>query len=202
MAELPLSRIVIDSEPDWLRVKKNVSDAMMEVMETRLASMPGGKDGDAARTMRRELEARLVQIQERMFEMSKYNLQVNGQNYEDFVQATEGFDEVLDRKIWGLHTEKVDHETRIAERRKKMPESINRLELDLEMRRTEAEWLPDDLDDENVEEISKPLRHDEVKETFQTVVSNLSEAVKSAPLQLQRAQRAQTVRDEITSMPL
>ncbi|KAE8539402.1 hypothetical protein D1P53_004502 [Cryptococcus gattii VGV] len=202
MAELPLSRIVIDSEPDWLRVKKNVSDAMMEVMETRLATMPGGKDGDAARTMRRELEARLVQIQERMFEMSKYNLQVNGQNYEDFVQATEGFDEVLDRKIWGLHTEKVDHETRIAERRKKMPESINRLELDLEMRRTEAEWLPDDLDDENVEEISKPLRHDEVKETFQTVASNLSEAVKSAPLQLQRAQRAQTVRDEITSMPL
>ncbi|XAO24461.1 hypothetical protein I312_103262 [Cryptococcus bacillisporus CA1280] len=202
MAELPLSRIVIDSEPDWLRVKKNVSDAMMEVMETRLATMPGGKDGDAARTMRRELEARLIQIQERMFEMSKYNLQVNGQNYEDFVQATEGFDEVLDRKIWGLHTEKVDHETRIAERRKKMPESINRLELDLEMRRTEAEWLPDDLDDENVEQIPKPLRHDEVKETFQTVVSNLSEAVKSAPLQLQRAQRAQTVRDEITSMPL
>ncbi|WVO21229.1 uncharacterized protein IAS62_002536 [Cryptococcus decagattii] len=202
MAEVPLSRIVIDSEPDWLRVKKNVSDAMMEVMETRLATMPGGKDGDAARTMRRELEARLIQIQERMFEMSKYNLQVNGQNYEDFVQATEGFDEVLDRKIWGLHTEKVDHETRIAERRKKMPESINRLELDLEMRRTEAEWLPDDLDDENVEQIPKPLRHDEVKETFQTVISNLSEAVKSAPLQLQRAQRAQTVRDEITSMPL
>lgn len=62
MDELPLSRIVIDSEPDWLRVKKNVSDAMMEVMETRLASMPGGKDGDAARTMRRELEARLVQV--------------------------------------------------------------------------------------------------------------------------------------------
>lgn len=27
------------------------------------------------------------QIQERMFEMSKYNLQVNGQNYEDFVQG-------------------------------------------------------------------------------------------------------------------
>lgn len=66
-----------------------------------------------------------------------------------YVLATEGFDEVLDRKIWGLHTEKVDHETRIAERRKKMPESINRLELDLEMRRTETEWLPDDLDDEN-----------------------------------------------------
>lgn len=65
------------------------------------------------------------------------------------VLATEGFDEVLDRKIWGLHTEKVDHETRIAERRKKMPESINRLEVDLEMRRTEAEWLPDDLEDEN-----------------------------------------------------
>lgn len=35
---------------------------MMEVMETRLATVPGGKDGDAARTMRRELKARLAQV--------------------------------------------------------------------------------------------------------------------------------------------
>ncbi|WWD19678.1 hypothetical protein CI109_104140 [Kwoniella shandongensis] len=206
MAEPTLSRIVIDQEPDWIRVKDNVSQAIVSVMETRLATMPGGKDGDAAKGMRKEVEARLGKIRERMFQMSSYNLQVNGQNYEDYVDATEGFDEVLDRKIWGLHHERVDWEARTAEKRKRMPDGIHRLEEDLEMRRTEAEWLPDDelLEDGKgtlkAEEIPAPPRHEEVKQTFQTVISNLAEVAKTAPTQLQRAQRAQTVRDEILDM--
>ncbi|WVQ84648.1 hypothetical protein IAT38_006803 [Cryptococcus sp. DSM 104549] len=200
-----LSRIVIDSEADWLRVQGNVSQAMMEVMESRLAMMPGGKDGEAARAMRTEMEARLGKIRDQMFQMSAYNLQVDGQNYEDFVQATESFDEVLDRKIYGLNAEKVDHETRIAEKRKKMPEGIHLLEEDLEMRRTEAEWLPDDVEDVEEDtkkpEIPRPPRHEEVKQTFETVASNLADIARTAPAQLQRAQRAQTVRDEIVNMP-
>ncbi|KAK8853261.1 hypothetical protein IAR55_003963 [Kwoniella newhampshirensis] len=206
MSEPALSRIIIDQEPDWVKVKNNVSQAIVSVMETRLATMPGGKDGGAAKGIRTEIEARLGKIRERMFEMSAYNLQVNGQNYEDFVDATEGFDEVLDRKIWGLHDERVDWEARIAEKRKKMPEGIHRLEEDLEMRRTEAEWLPDDEELEDgksalkADEIPAPPRHEEVKQTFQTVISNLAEVAKTAPTQLQRAQRAQTVREEISNM--
>ncbi|WVO14225.1 hypothetical protein L204_101857 [Cryptococcus depauperatus] len=205
MADQTIARVVIDTEPDWLRIKSNVSQAMTDAMESRLAMVPGGKNGEAAEKLRNELKERLERLKEMMFEMVKYNIQVNGQNYEDFVQATEGFDEVLDRKMYALSTEKADYEARIAEKRKKMPEGIHLLEEDLEMRRTEAEWLPDELEDDNeikpLEEIFKPPRYDETKETFQAVVANLSEIARVAPTQLQRAQRAQTVREEVTNMP-
>ncbi|ODN94709.1 hypothetical protein L198_04850 [Cryptococcus wingfieldii CBS 7118] len=201
----PLSRIAVDHESDWIRVQKNVAQAITDSMEARLATMPGGKDGEAARVMRIELEERLGKIQERMWHMAKYNIQVNGQNYEDYVQATEGFDEVLDRKIWGLNTERVEHETRIAERRKRMPDAINQMEEDLEGRREEAEWLPDEQEEEtdasNAQEIPKPERYEEVRETFEIAAANLAEVARSAPIQLQRAQRAQTVQEEITNMP-
>ncbi|WVQ74217.1 hypothetical protein IAR50_003811 [Cryptococcus sp. DSM 104548] len=201
----PLSRIVVDHENDWLRVQRNVSQAMTDSMEARLATMPGGKDGEAARKLRREVEGRMGKLQERMWHMAKYNIQVNGQNYEDFVQATEGFDEVLDRKIWGLNTERVEHETRIAERRKRMPDAIYQMEEDLEGRREEAEWLPDELEEDqdasNAQELPKPDRYEEVRETFEIAAANLAEVARSAPIQLQRAQRAQTVQEEIINMP-
>lgn len=66
-----------------------------------------------------------------------------------YVLVIEGFDEVFDCKIWGFYIEKVDYEICIVERCKKMLESINWLEVDLEMRRIEVEWLFDDLEDEN-----------------------------------------------------
>jgi hypothetical protein len=61
--------------------------------------------------------------------------------------ATEPFDEILDRRIWGLNTEKVGWDTAIAERRKKTPADIYLLEEDLEKRKTAAEWLPEGEDD-------------------------------------------------------
>ncbi|OCF61333.1 hypothetical protein L486_00981 [Kwoniella mangroviensis CBS 10435] len=206
MDDPSLSRLVVDREPEWLRVKDNVSSAMFKVMETRLATMPGGKDGESAKVMRKELEIRLKRIQEQMFDMSKYNLQVNGQNYENYVEATEGFDESLDRHIWALQVERTDWESKTAEKRKRWPEMFYSVEEDLEMRRTDVEWLPDENDgkDENKhqpQDLPPPERHEEVKETFKVVVDNLAEVAKSAPIQLQRAQRAQTVREEISSLP-
>ncbi|WVF72952.1 hypothetical protein IAT40_007770 [Kwoniella sp. CBS 6097] len=205
MDEPALSRIIIDREDDWLRVKDNVSTSIMGIMEARLSTMPGGKDGDAARAMRAELERRLGKVQEKMFETSKYNLQVNGQNYETYVDATEAFDETLDRNIWALQTGYVRGKTETAEKRKRLPESFFRVEEDLQMRRADAEYIPDDPEEEDEKpkaaDIPPPPRHEEVKRTFQTVVDNIAEVAKSAPVQLQRAQRAQTVREEISTLP-
>nr|XP_018260829.1 uncharacterized protein I303_06545 [Kwoniella dejecticola CBS 10117]OBR82987.1 hypothetical protein I303_06545 [Kwoniella dejecticola CBS 10117] len=189
MNEPTLSRLIIDREPEWLRVKDNVSLALMGAMETRLATMSGGKDGEAAKAMRNELEGRIGRIRDKMFEMT-----------------TEGFDETLDRTIWGLQTERVDWETRMAQKRKTLPESILSVEEDLQMRRTHNEWYPDEEEEKENEkqlqkEIPPPERHEEVKETFKVVVDNLAEVAKSAPIQLQRAQRAQAVREEISSLP-
>ena len=57
-----MSRIVVETEPDWLRVKDNVSQGMNTSLEARLSSLPGGKDGDIARQIRGEVEARLRKV--------------------------------------------------------------------------------------------------------------------------------------------
>jgi len=199
-------RITIDNEPEWLRIKDNVIKGMNASMETRLATLPGGTRGEAAKTLRKEVEARLSKIQEEMFKMVNPNLRVNGHNYEDFVDATEPFDEALDRRIYGLHTERLQWNTDIAARRKTVPADVRRLEESLERRKVAMEYDPD-LDEEDVvsrpkaEDIPAPPRHAEVKETFATVVSNFSELAATAPAQLKRAQRAQSVREEIANMP-
>ncbi|EIW71987.1 hypothetical protein TREMEDRAFT_25441 [Tremella mesenterica DSM 1558] len=183
-------------------------------MEVRLASLPGGRDGEAAKRVRNEVEGRIAKvflfcsdktIQEETFRLARANLRVNGHNYEDFVEATEPFDEVLDRKIKALDVEKVGWDSTIADRRKKTPGLINRLEDNLEQRRTAAEWLPDDeVEDDKTNKVGdppKPPRHKETIQTFKTAVTNLSELAITVPSQLARAQRAQAVREEISSMP-
>ncbi len=94
--------------------------------------------------------------------MTNPNLCVNGHNYEDFVQgmllqttklilATEPFDEILDRRIKALDTERVSWDATVAERRKRVPMDIHGLEADLENRRSQAEWLEEGDDDETGE---------------------------------------------------
>ncbi|KAK4685525.1 hypothetical protein P7C73_g4624, partial [Tremellales sp. Uapishka_1] len=213
MADKPISRITIDTENAWKTIKDNVTKSMEISMETRLASLPGGKDGEMARRLRPELEARLHNVSSPlstlMFELSHSNLRVNGHNYENFVDATEPFDEILDRRIWALDTERLQWVLTVADRRTKVPGDIHRLEENLEDRREAAEWLPDE--DKGVQglgpqgrkaaDIPPPPRHTETVETFKTVVSNLSELIAAAPAQVTRATRAQTVREEINNLP-
>ena len=58
----PISRIVVETEPDWLRIKDNVHKGMISSMEARLSSLPGGRDGPTARGVRKEIEARLTGV--------------------------------------------------------------------------------------------------------------------------------------------
>lgn len=60
--ELPLSRVTIDTEAGWQRIRDNVTKAINQSMETRLAMLPGGKDGEASRKVRREVEARMLKV--------------------------------------------------------------------------------------------------------------------------------------------
>ncbi|ORY33421.1 hypothetical protein BCR39DRAFT_519931 [Naematelia encephala] len=206
MDQPTLSRIAVESQSDWLRVQENIKRGLEQAMEARLGALPGGKDGEAAKRVRKEVEGRLEKIREEMFRLSVPNLRVNGHNYEDFVDATEPFDEMLDRKIKGLDTERVAWGMSVAARRKRTPADIYRLEANLEERREMAEWLPEGEDDEGEQQkravdIPKPPRHQETIETFGEVVSNLSQLASMAPKQLARAQRAQSVREEIASIP-
>ncbi|ORX40546.1 hypothetical protein BD324DRAFT_606441 [Kockovaella imperatae] len=202
-----ITRISVETESDWLRVKANVERSLDQSLEARLAALPGGKTGEASRAVRKEAERRLARIKEELWRMTKSNISVNGHNYEDFVEATEPFDEALDRSIYGLNTERIVFNINVSEQRKRRPFLLRAIEQRLERDRTAAEWLPED-DAELLAENRKPIgdlplppRHKEVMETFQQVVSNLSELSSSAPQQLARAQRAQSVKTEVAAIP-
>lgn len=57
-----MTRINVETEPDWLRVKVNINSGLMGVMEARISELPGGKDGEAAKAVRGELEMRLAKV--------------------------------------------------------------------------------------------------------------------------------------------
>jgi hypothetical protein len=62
MDDSTISRIVVETEPDWLRIQDNVAKSMAASMETRLALLPGGKDGAESQALRKELEQRLAKV--------------------------------------------------------------------------------------------------------------------------------------------
>jgi hypothetical protein len=55
-------RIAVETEAGWLRIRDNVERGMNASMEMRLASLPGGKDGEASRRVRKEIEARMDKV--------------------------------------------------------------------------------------------------------------------------------------------
>ena len=65
MDETQISRVVIETEGGWVRIKGNVDKALGSAMETRLGSLPGGKDGEMSRRVRKEVEARIAKVCER-----------------------------------------------------------------------------------------------------------------------------------------
>jgi hypothetical protein len=62
MDEPTLRRITIEREEDWIRVQQDVDKALISTMGARLATLPGGKDGAAAKGVRRELELRIKKV--------------------------------------------------------------------------------------------------------------------------------------------
>ena len=62
MDNLPISRINVETEADWLRIKDNVDREIGESMEARFSTLPGGTEGEQARALRTEVESRLQRV--------------------------------------------------------------------------------------------------------------------------------------------
>lgn len=61
-AEAAPTRVSVDTEEAWLRIRGNLDQNMLGILEARLATLPGGKDGVAAQALRQEVEARLLKV--------------------------------------------------------------------------------------------------------------------------------------------
>jgi hypothetical protein len=62
MEEPSIRRIAVEREVDWLKIQDNVKNGLQATLEAKLATLPGGKDGSAAKGLRRELEERIKKV--------------------------------------------------------------------------------------------------------------------------------------------
>ena len=62
MEEPTIRRIAVDRESDWFRVQENIATGLQKSLDARLATLPGGRDGAAAKGVRRELEERIKKV--------------------------------------------------------------------------------------------------------------------------------------------
>lgn len=76
-------RITVERQVDWHRVQENANAALTQSLEDRLRTLPA----DEAQRLRPKLEAELDAIRQRMWDMAKPNLRVNGFNYEEYVES-------------------------------------------------------------------------------------------------------------------
>ena len=62
MEEPTIRRITVERESDWLRVHENIGKGLQKSLDARLATLPGGRDGPAAKGVKRELEERIKKV--------------------------------------------------------------------------------------------------------------------------------------------
>jgi len=62
MEEPTIRRITVERESDWLRVQGNIEKGLQNSLDARLATLPGGRDGPAAKGVKRELEERIKKV--------------------------------------------------------------------------------------------------------------------------------------------
>jgi len=62
MEEPTIRRITVERESDWLRVQENIGKGLQKSLDARLATLPGGRDGPAAKGVKRELEERIKKV--------------------------------------------------------------------------------------------------------------------------------------------
>ncbi|KAF8526849.1 hypothetical protein BU17DRAFT_82268 [Hysterangium stoloniferum] len=179
-----ITRIQIERVEDWKRVEDNFTTAMLEILSQKLAQSPSEHWRD------------------RTFNAAKQNLRVNGHNLEDYVHDeddTEPFDEVLDRRIWSLSTERMTWDKELADRRRTAPAEIQYLVEDLLARERATGHISP------VKEASEQLdvdqarlpREMEVAEICNQTMSILDNLKSTIPQVLDRTERAHEVAEEI-----
>ncbi|KAF8590001.1 hypothetical protein K439DRAFT_1404266 [Ramaria rubella] len=183
---LDVTRIQIERVEDWNRICDNFTDAMLNTLTEKLAK-------SSSQHVREAVTAHLLQEstrwRDRTFAAARENLRINGHNLEDYIEEleeTEPFDEVLDRRIWSLVSERMTWDKELAQRRQTAPTEVQHLVEDLLSRQRNAEYVPPPMEEDMElhidEDIFEVLRMD-------------------APQILERTERAHEVAEEIRNLP-
>ncbi|KAL7416104.1 hypothetical protein BDY24DRAFT_381017 [Mrakia frigida] len=195
----PFSRITLDSTKDWDRIKDNITRTLLQAIDQRCA------EGNLDPALKEEVTQRTLEWRDQLFALSIPNLRLDGQPFDEFLkrpQPTEEFDESLDRKIRSLAAEKELVQVQIAERRSKTPGDIHHLVKDLVRRKVASEWMPQEDGEEEMEVEIEPLPNKEsMVQSLSETLSAISNLTKILPTQLERANQACEVAEEVSNLP-
>lgn len=143
-----LPKVSIETEQDWKRIQRNLSDAFFERLDQALELrghsatdrdelLPHANQVRRCQQPRAFISSRAApQFLETLFDIARPNLRINGRSTEELSEVEEDdniepFDEALDRHIWSLSDQRLKWDKDIAGRRRTRPKEIEALMSDI-----------------------------------------------------------------------
>jgi len=143
-----LPKVSIETEQDWKRIQRNLSDAFFERLDRELEVrghsatdrnelLPQANQVRHCQQPRAFISSRTIpQFLETLFDIARPNLRINGRSTDEPSEVEEDvnvepFDEGLDRHIWSLSDQRLKWDKDIAGRRRTRPKEIEALMSDI-----------------------------------------------------------------------
>ncbi|KIM51484.1 hypothetical protein SCLCIDRAFT_1224496 [Scleroderma citrinum Foug A] len=193
-----LPKVSIETEQDWKRIQRNLSDAFFERLDQALELQ-----GHSA-TDRDELLPHANQFLETLFDIARPNLRINGRSTEELSEVEEDdniepFDEALDRHIWSLSDQRLKWDKDIAGRRRTRPKEIEALMSDILAQQDSDEFDVAQSDTSYDHILAKGI-YPEMEDTLRNAISLTPRLAQSVSVQCDRATRVQSIADEVKNL--
>ncbi|KAL1919767.1 uncharacterized protein VTP21DRAFT_1698 [Calcarisporiella thermophila] len=197
-----IPKIAVDTKDDVIYLKQQLQEAAFAALAEKCATENSKTKKDVEDLMNNWIEA--------IFSMAGKSMLVNGQDYDqafEEVEEIEPFDEELNSKLIELHNRAEELTLKVAERRKNIPDQIEKLMQDVVLRQS---MLSDRVVFEGLEELENEYdmsmeydipREDSIKQDYEQSVKMLAELRQSLPGNLSRIDRAKTVLQDLVGNP-
>lgn len=193
-----LPKVSIETEQDWKRIQRNLSNAFFERLDRELEVR-----GHSA-TDRDELLPQANQFLETLFDIARPNLRINGRSTEEPSEVeedvnVESFDEGLDRHIWSLSDQRLKWDKDIAGRRRTRPKEIEALLSDILAQQNSDEF--DVAQNEPMyDHILAKAIYPEMEDTLRSTISLTPRLAQSVSAQSDRATRVRSIAEEVKTL--
>ncbi|KAL4064757.1 hypothetical protein V8B97DRAFT_1288537 [Scleroderma yunnanense] len=192
-----LPKVSIETEQDWKRIQRNLSNALFERLDKELEVRGQSADKDA-------LLPHANLFLETLFEIARPNLRVNGRTTEEPSEVEEDdnvepFDEALDRHIWSLSDQRLKWDKDIAARRRTRPKEIETLVSDIlaQQHSDEFDIAQSEPTYDNI--LAKDV-YPEMEDTLRSTTALSSQLAESVSVQYDRATEVRVVSEEVKTI--